>query len=152
MLELCTNLIVRKVWRSIYTSNPTSLCPPWASASHHEAYSSQPAQEMGNADEAAVSKWSTSSKHIKESCYPEKNPTFNSLIFIFKSSFDSFSFWASLCNWVTTQIASLIMAASSVLAGLPGSRIESSFSYYGMHDNPASSFSEVKIFIKNTIK
>jgi hypothetical protein len=44
------------------------------------------------------------------------------------------------------------MAASSVLAGLPGSRIESSFSYYGMHDNPASSFSEVKIFIKNTIK
>jgi hypothetical protein len=44
------------------------------------------------------------------------------------------------------------MAAPSVLAGLPGSRIESSFSYYGMHDNPASSFSEVKIFIKNTIQ
>lgn len=52
------------------------------------------------------------------------NLTFNSLIFSCKSPFDSFSFCASLRNWVTIRTASLRIAALSVLGGLPGSKIE----------------------------
>lgn len=59
-----------------------------------------------------------------KACKPIITHTFNSFIFSCRFSLDSLSFWASSRCWESTRTASLNMTALSVLAGLPGSRIE----------------------------
>lgn len=50
--------------------------------------------------------------------------TFNSLIFSWRSSFESFNFSASLRKWVTMRTASLKITALSIFGGFPGSKMD----------------------------